>query len=528
MGRRLISAGSLTVLVILTAGAVWLAGCSANDPFDPNSVANHPPTVRLFVAPVNPDADLSPTSYFDRTFQWNGTDQDGWVTEYFVSIRTETGVPAAWDTTTRTDTTMTFVTDENGQAEATFLLVCRDNRGALSDTMIQFVPLKNFPPVVNFQSDFEPLSNLQREFHDALGNVVIFPDSNNVVADTTYWNWGPSNFRLFALDLDGAATMASHFRYTLMDTAGGDPEMTWNIDDPGADPEKGWVRAPFEGLEEIRKFEIYIRDVTPNPNTLLTISVTDEANADARFHYSWEVRAPKGNVLYIPHAKVNSTRIYREALDNEYGENGWDEYGFWFGFPDRGDLLLDVMRLFDLVLMTEGGGVSNHLRQAAKRDGVLERYIQPTDGADPGQLLLVSKAVTSSTSGLSTTFVQEVLGISPTGSPQGDLMQPLGKQALPVVAHLVPMTVADSQARGAGLVPLAGTEALFRMEECVRCYNDRRPPWDPIVVVRRPEFLTDPVAQVLTVGLQLEHYSSAEVLENMHQFLSVEMGVSAP
>ena len=38
--------------------------------------------------------------------------------------------------------------------------------------------------------------------------------------DTTYWNWGPCNFRFFAMDEDGAETMNDFYRYTL---APGDP-----------------------------------------------------------------------------------------------------------------------------------------------------------------------------------------------------------------------------------------------------------------------------------------------------------------
>ncbi len=142
-------AGLLTLMLSVVIFSNWLAGCTANEPFDPNSLENQPPVARLFVEGSQEGEDLNPTSYFQRTFNWSGTDRDGWVEEFYVSIRTDGDNPAPWDTTTATDTTMTFITDENGEAEATFLLACRDNRGAYSDTISQFVPLKNFPPVVN-------------------------------------------------------------------------------------------------------------------------------------------------------------------------------------------------------------------------------------------------------------------------------------------------------------------------------------------------------------------------------------------
>jgi len=193
-----------TVLILVPAAAmivaslalVWLAGCAPNEPFDPESVSNHAPVVSMSVI-VPDDGELNPTSYYDRRFNWYGSDQDGWVQEYYVSIRFDETVPALWDTTTKTDTTMTFVTDDEGNAEATFYLVCRDDRGALSDTLVQYIPLRNFPPVINFQSDFEPLKNMQRE--------ITAP--GGAPADTLYWNWGASNFRFFALDPDGAETM---------------------------------------------------------------------------------------------------------------------------------------------------------------------------------------------------------------------------------------------------------------------------------------------------------------------------------
>ena len=116
------------------AAALWLAGCAANDPFDPDSVPNQPPRVRFFVGAVD-SGGLNSTSYFERNFSWSGTDPDGWITGYQVSIRSHQDEPAPWITTTCTDTTMTFVTDEDGNSEATFYLACTDNRRAVSATL---------------------------------------------------------------------------------------------------------------------------------------------------------------------------------------------------------------------------------------------------------------------------------------------------------------------------------------------------------------------------------------------------------
>ncbi|MBT3317916.1 hypothetical protein HN388_08025, partial [bacterium] len=142
----------IPLLVALIVFGLWIAGCT-NDPFDPNSVENSLPVARFYVTADS----LNSTSYYSRTFHWSGSDEDGFVEEYFVSIGTEESIQAPWIATFNTDTTMTFVTDDNGEAFADFRLVCRDNRGALSDTVHQYVPLKNFPPVINFESDFDTL-----------------------------------------------------------------------------------------------------------------------------------------------------------------------------------------------------------------------------------------------------------------------------------------------------------------------------------------------------------------------------------
>jgi len=104
---------------------------------------------------------------------------------------------------------------------------------------------------MNFQSDFDPLVNMQREF----------VTEGEAVVDTLYWNWGACNFRLFAFDLDGAPTMDDFCLYTL---AEGDPEQVFDADDPAGNPNEDWIRQPFDTTDaEVREFEIYIKGALP-------------------------------------------------------------------------------------------------------------------------------------------------------------------------------------------------------------------------------------------------------------------------
>lgn len=526
-GRLALAVLQIVVMAALGVG-FWLAGCSPNDPFNPESLENIPPVVRMSMAPVEPGQSLNPTSYFNRTFHWSATDQDGWVTEFYVSIRTAEAMAAPWDTTTSTDTTMTFVTDANGDAEATFLLACRDNRGALSDTLVQFIPLRNFPPAVNFKSDFDPLVNMQREFRDINGDITENPTD---AVDTTYWNWGPCNFRMFALDLDGQETMDNFYRYTLKDPAEGDPEVTFEADDPEADPTVGWIRAlfPLTGTE-VKDFEIFVADAPVGLATTLTVAVNDEADADTRFHFNWEVREPSGPVLYIPDNSGPQTKaFYRDFLAIEYGPGGWDEYSFWFGYPDHSFVLVESMRKFQAVIWADGGSTSPRLESAAETGGALSQYLFPLSGQTPGRLLLISKGVVGTASALPHPFLKGVLGISPSPLPVAPITTVVGKQALGQQAFLPPLTSTTSfgQAVGLGLPieDISKAEPIYQMEYCLRCYGTR-PPYDPIVGMRFPDRTTSALASSVTLSFQPEYFNSDEVMAGLSAILALELGVA--
>jgi len=540
MSLKFDSTRTLAVLAaafLAIAGAsvlLWFGGCAANDPFDPESLDNLPPTISFFVSPLDTSQELSPTSYSERIFRWSGTDPDGWVAEYFVAIDTSGFGEVVWDTTTSTDTTMTFSPDVTGNADATFMVACRDNRGAFSDTIVQFIPMHNFPPVVEFEPDFDPLNNLQREFRDADGNVI---EDGSAAADTVFWNWGPGNFRFHTYDLDGASTLEDFFRYTLADVL---PDSTFDEGDPRANPETAWVRVPFSSDSELRKFEILVKSAEPGAARTLSVSVKDTEGSGPIFQYSWEVRAPKGPVIYISDASASRTKdFYTDYLNQRFGEGNWDTYLFWNGFPDRDFTLMESLRKFEMILWTDTGTASNNIRAASVAGGILEQYVAPAigDHSEPKKILLVSRILTGTNSGLSNPFRQGVLGIDVRGAPEATLAMPVGPQALGLQPHLP--AISSTRGTNSGGIGLQlyndsdspfHSEFLYQMEECGLCYGDgRRPaiPPDPFVAVKVVRSI-DLQTAVVGISLQLDDFDPTEAFAALDAILEFDLGMVAP
>lgn len=515
---------AVTLLMLLLVGLVVIS-CT-NDPFDPLSVANTAPTARFYVAAYEDGGELNPTSYYERQFYWSGTDPDGTVEEYHISIRTDADVPAPWTVTTRTDTFMSFLTDDEGRAEATVYLACRDDRGAMSDTLVQYIPLRNFPPALNFQSDFEPLVNMQRD-------IIM---EGEVPVDTVYWNWGVMNARCFAFDLDGTATMDSFYRYTLSET---EPTEVVAWDDPSADPMVHWIRHDFGGINEIKEFEILLDDVPAGQRTL-TVAVADEAHTETRLLLRWEVRDPSGSMLVVPDNSSYITQgFYDGILDEVMGEGTYDTYDFWFGFPDSPGVLLATLRKFDVVFWYDGGGTSEVLQRAAATDGVLQQYLYPLDDSQPGRLLMISRNLTGNLSGLPNPFRRNVFGISPSSEPAPELAPKspaVGLQALGVEPHLPPMAIQSIFGRGRGMQMAYGLEdaydELYRFDAVSHPRYWTSMPngvtWEPLIGVRRPQRVQQELASAVGFSYELHTMQRAGVLNALEAVLTFELGVLEP
>lgn len=475
---------TITLSLIVTS-VLWFLGCT-NDPFDPNSVENSKPTARFFVTADT----LNSTSYFARTFHWSGTDEDGFVEEYYVSIGTEEGVEADWIATQDTDTTMTFVTDDNGEAFADFKLVCRDNRGAYSDTVSQYVPLRNFPPIINFESDF----------------------------DTLRWSYGSTNFRLFALDLDGNVTMDDSVVFWL-DTA--DSTLVPTVDaDPNVRPVIKQIDDLAEGL-----FEIELHNIANPGQRTISISISDEADADTRFYWDWEVLPAVGPVLLVDDFPGNiDVSTYHAHMDSIFGVDGWSLYDIGEALPDRMWILTETFRQFDAIFWYNGSSVTQNLGAAT---GAIDLYLNPDDSSEPGRMLLVSKGIIGSGATVSPGFIQDTLGVNRTPT-QTPFFIPQDKTAFSLHAGLPDLHPLNSVAGGVGMAAMNGSEELYQMEYYLFWSPSRRPPYEPFVAVRSPHTDINPNASAVTVALQLEYFQFSEVNDFIRGAFSQEMGVELP
>jgi hypothetical protein len=316
--------------------------------------------------------------------------------------------------------------------------------------------------------------------------------------------------------------MADSILYKL-DSA--DTNLVFIQGESGADPALGWVKKPFDDISS-RTFTVELRDIPPALQRTLTISVTDEARADTRFHWVWEVRPAVGSLLVVTDAAPITDQFYFPLLDDIFGANQWSRYEIiTTGVPDQSWVLTETFRQFPTVMWYTGGSPSANLGNAT---AALREYLYPTQpGAVPGKLLLLSQKIVGASTNLPFSFIQQVLGLNPTAAPANYFFVPSGNQALGLQAHLPAITSAAGVTGGTGIQLLAGTEAIYQMEYCRTCYGNR-PPFDPFVGFRRPERSVEPLATVVGLTLQLEYCDTAQAAAAVQALLTDELGVAQP
>jgi len=495
------AARGLILLAAVAALAAYL-GCT-NDPFNPDELPNSPPIASVFIGA--PDgSELNPTSYYSRTFHWSGSDVDGFVEEFYVSIETEAGVDAPWVTTTETDTSMTFTTDDEGLAQALIRVACRDDRGAVSDTVSQFIPLKNFPPVINFVTDY----------------------------DTLFWSYSSANFRFFAMDLDGNVTMSDSVTYYL-DTA---DTLLAPVDrnDPDADPAVRPVRLPIEDQND-GLFEIEFHGDAPPGDRTLNVLVGDEADAVTRFTWEWEVRPVMSRVLLVDDFIGNYDKAtHYAAMDSIFGPEQWSLYNLESASTDRRWVFTETMRQFDCVFWYTGTSSSAVLAYMAAQ---VQDYLEPAEAdVAAGRILLISKSLVGGGGTVPPSLIRDSLGVNTTPSPPAFYI-PVNKTVRKFDTDawvwddednpwdIVAMHPKTSVGGSVGLLPMAGSEAVYRLE-----YNrySQRPPYEPLVGIRTPDRQTEGTARAVTLALQLEHMRMDDVVRELRYLLGEELGVELP
>ena len=279
--------GRLPILPLL--GVLALFACT-NDPFDPDSVPNERPVARIFVDPAD---SLAVTSYNGARFAWSGSDADGFVVGFWVSITTDRAPDAPWVFTVSDDSVATWTTNEDGTVSPTLHVVAVDDRGALSDTARVAFPLVNTPPVLEFGEEFEP------------------PATSIRAAD----------FDFFTFDSDGDDTLLPivEYRYD-----GSDPGVTFAVDDTLADATVGWVAIP----RTRRGFRLRLRDLpggdpaNENAQTVY-VRVRDIAGASTVLDYTWTVPEVRGSVLLVdddPQTSISREAFFEGAMDAHFGD----------------------------------------------------------------------------------------------------------------------------------------------------------------------------------------------------------------
>ena len=507
------SSGAWWVLGLLGATVVGssLVSC-ANDPFDPESLDNTPPQARIFVG--GSGGELQATSYNGATFHWSGTDNDGLVVGFHVSIAPDGEAPTDWIFTTRDETTATYATDINGEAVPRLWVVAEDNRGALSDTVSTAFPLVNFPPVLEFAVDFDPVAQ----------------------------SFSAATFELFGFDLDGDETLLPVVDYRF---EGSDPSILQESGEPGADPSVGWVRRP----RDRRRFNLDLRGVPagdPDDEFRQTVYVrlVDEAGATSDFSYTWQVFEVRGEVLLIDDNAIAAGRdqFYIDVMNAHLGD-AWNLFAATSLPTDPDDQWLTLSPFRTIVWYSQP--VSPSPRLAAAQD-VLTRFITAdldpeTPGLQQGRLYLEYQLAGATTGGLSTAFKTGVLHVGGTPFPRNQIVRvsevaaaigptlEINSQdpSLPDLVH-DPLTASGTyfglwgMSLGADAVPLWNFEqAEWGGRSDPTC---RIPGCEPTVALRWP---VNGLARVVTVAFQIDYAdASGNAREAVRAILRDHLGVA--
>ena len=504
MKRSLAPLGAVALVLGLTA----VAACT-NDPFDPSSLANRPPVARIFVDHVD---SLAPTSYNEARFAWSGSDPDGFVVGFWVSIQIDESVDPTWVFTATDDSVASYETRADGTIVPLLRVVAVDDRGALSDTVSTAFPLFNSPPVVEYQEDFVP----PRQSFSAI------------------------DLDFFSFDVDGDETLLPYVEYRY---EGSDPDLAFDADDSTADATLGWVQAP----RPRRGFRLRLRDVPPGDpanGDLQTVymRVSDDAGASTVFTYTWQVPPVRGSVLLIDDDETLADPrdpFFREVMQEHFGD-AWNviEATSLKGEPE---VLQATLGPFDTIVWyvkRQGRGENIEAARDALQRFLTQDRDPGTAGIQTGQLYLDFQYVgmPAQNGGVNDIFRQQVLhvlanplegqivGFEAVASQIGGTLDILANA--PTLSDLV--YSASGSTTFFDIWPIGvPTDAapLYRFEQArwnsQRCRNGCQP-----TVASRWPATGD--ARVVTISIQLELIDDYDLAKSTLRTLwSDEMGLQA-
>ena len=372
-------------IILIVFSALIILGCKRKHDKLPNT---HPDTV---IAPesINLTGDDRLNSVV--FLSWFGTDVDGYVSRYEISLDNKT-----WVSTTQNDSLFSFTLNPGSDTtDIHFYVRSVDNEGLIDPTPAYLkVPLKNTPPVVSFSESGFP------------------QDTTNIVTTFT-WN---------ATDVDGDETITKAF---LKANQGDWLEIDINEKMISLVPtnvsQTGLVEANvFYGTNQL-PLATTLNGVMANDTNSFYLKVIDFANAESDPDTSETlfIKPKTSNILYISGLPETPTDVYRGALNpvlSDYDfidysvDNGKYQPGFW---SPTFDLLIEN---YDKVMMTTDESIFTN--SVTGRKDVLLEFAAPSVQvfSNNGGKSLVA---TSFTKGQDITGVSSVFPIDSLSSANG-------------------------------------------------------------------------------------------------------------
>ena len=215
--------------------------------------------------------------------------------------------------------------------------------------------------------------------------------------------------------------------------------------------------------------------------------------------------------------------FYHQVMDAYFGPAGWDLYDFASqGWPDPPELFLSFLDQYQGVVWHGAGYGGGTLEML---DSVLADYlgVYPS-GAAGGRLLLVHPELGPTGLPALDPALLQALGVESLAAPATTLELPAEQEVLCYAEDLPALTTSDTCRRGTGLVPSEGSEPLYRLEYCLRCYSPR-PPFDPYVAVRTPDRVTAPLARAVVFTVPLEDMQGAQAM--LHTLMRYHLGFTS-